>query len=288
MEDLETLAPPRTLDGIRENDLCILIRLEDRLFALPADLTEAMLQLPEVVPVPGQNPNMRGLMRFRERVIPLIDMRRCANLVTTDQMDHELKETLEARLQDHRNWVVELEASFVEQRAFKGTTDPNLCKFGQWLNSQETRELTIRTQLQRIRSAHETLHGAAKLVMKAIEEGRLEDARREVSHTRDISLVRISELFAELQQLYQRTRREIALVLRVEGKHLALAVDAVVAVERLRPDTLQDLDLGGVPASRLVNSVARRAREDTLVQVLNLEELLSMVGSHQALEAEPA
>jgi chemotaxis signal transduction protein len=277
MEALDTLAPARHLEGIQEHDLCILIRLEDRLFALPADLTEAMLQLPEVVPVPGQSPSLRGLMRFRERVIPLIDMRRCANLVTSAQMDKELKEMLEARFQDHRNWVAELEAAMVEGRAFKGTTDPNLCKFGQWLNSQEVRELTIRTQFQRIRSAHETLHAAAHLVMRHLEEGRIEEARREVAHTRDISLTRIGELFNELQLLYQRTRREIALVLRMDGQRLALAVDAVVAVERLRPDTLQDLDVGGMPASRLVNSVARRAREDTLVQVLNLEELLRMV-----------
>lgn len=287
MEELATLAPPAFTDALKETDLCILIRLEDRLFAVSADLTEAMLQLPEVIPVPGQSANMRGLMRFRERVIPLIDMRRCAGLVTAGQMDTEIQELLEARLQDHRNWVAELEAAVTEQRAFQGATDPNLCKFGRWLNAQEVRELTIRTQLQRIRSAHENLHATAHTVMRAIEEGKHELARQEVAHTRDISLAHISELFGELRALYRRTRREIALVLKLGGTRLALAVDAVVAVERLRPGTLQDLELGGVAASRLVTSVARRAKEETLVQVLNLDELLRSVGA--PLEAcEPA
>lgn len=267
-------------ERIDENSLCILIRLEQRLFAVPADLVEAMMQLPGLTPVPGQGACMRGLMQFREKVIPLVDLRRCANLETSSEQDLALQTLLEERIQDHRNWLGELEASVLEKRAFTGALDPNLCKLGRWLNSLEARELTVRTQLQRIRSAHASLHAVATQVIESVQAGREDEAKTLIEQTRQISLGRIIELFAELRVIFRETRREIAVVLRLAGSKVALGVDAVVAVERLRPGTLQDLELGGTPASPLIRSVARRAREDSLVQILNLDELLRMVGTH--------
>ena len=54
----------------------VLFRVNGEVFALPISLIEQIVPVAEITGLPGQGGAVRGLMRFREGVVPLMDLRR--------------------------------------------------------------------------------------------------------------------------------------------------------------------------------------------------------------------
>ncbi len=255
-------------------DLLILVKLEEQLFALPACFGHSMILMPETTAVPGCPSGMRGVIRFRGKVIPLVDLRHSLGMVTHNEIDSELKDLLDARIQDHQNWLNELEASVREDRTFQGALDPTQCKLGRWLETVETSDLTLSAHFQRIRLAHAALHAVAHQVENAKRSEGSEAAMQLVQRTRQVSLEEIITLFQELKKLYGTTRREIAVILEVKGKLVAFAVDSVVAVERLKEQNLVGQDGESDEDSGLIRGIGKRRKDDSLVQLLGIEKMI--------------
>jgi len=91
--------------------------------------------------------------------------------------------TLMARLDDHRCWVQKVSEAIITGRTELGVeTDPNLCAFGKWLNSQEARDYaqgapTLAAIFNDIKPPHDKLHESAVEIQAALRAGQREKAQ---------------------------------------------------------------------------------------------------------------
>lgn len=87
-----------------------------------------MVVFPDVTVISVVPGFMRGGgINLRGKVLPVIDLRLRMGKNSLAEESEELVNLLELREQDHTNWLIELEASVKEKRAFKLATNPHQC-----------------------------------------------------------------------------------------------------------------------------------------------------------------
>jgi purine-binding chemotaxis protein CheW len=97
-----------------------------------------MLKMPEVSEVPGAH-SIRGGINLRGRFCAMMQLRE----------------------QDHRKWLLELEASVQEHRSFLMTTDPHKCAFGKWYDNYHADNAWLAALLKKVDGPHRQIHAVA-------------------------------------------------------------------------------------------------------------------------------
>jgi hypothetical protein len=97
-----------------------------------------MLKMPEVSEVPGAH-SIRGGINLRGRFCAMMQLRE----------------------QDHRKWLLELEASVQEHRSFLMTTDPHKCAFGKWYDNYHADNAWVAALLKKVDGPHRQIHAVA-------------------------------------------------------------------------------------------------------------------------------
>jgi chemotaxis signal transduction protein len=247
------------------------------LVAVHTSALQEMFVLPEVHRPPGVPAHQRGVVSLRGTVLPAVDLRVCLGFVSAERELDELVRLLEAREQDHRNWLAELERSVAERRPFGLATDPRKCKFGQWYYAFKTEDPVLRGELARFEQPHATIHQLALQVESLKAADRIAEAHELVERTR-------TGLLAELVQLFQRTRdvlraqhKEIGVCSRLGDRQVVLIVDRADAVTELEPfeagaDPIRD----GVLRTELVSGLARWKGAPQPVLLLDLPKLAAL------------
>jgi hypothetical protein len=137
--------------------------------------------------------------------------------------------TLGKREQDHRNWLNELEASVVEERDFRLTTDPHACAFGRWYDNCQAEDPWLIAALRRFDAPHKRIHAIGTSVTRLMKNGEREKAQALISQTRNGDLAEMIKLFAEFQEKLRETMTETAVVLATGDGACVAAVDLVAA-----------------------------------------------------------
>ncbi len=253
----------------------VVFRLQDYHFAIPAFEVQEMVALPDLTPVPNAPPHVRGMINLRGHIMPLIDLRQRMHMESSSQAMAGFIDTLDQREQDHKNWIAELENSVRDKRKFGLTTDPHKCAFGQWFDTFETDNFELMGIIQKFDRPHRRIHAIADEVEAAVDEGDFNHAYGLIQRTRDGALARMIELFAEVRLAVKKTQREIAMVMERRGRNVALAVDAVEAVEMIDPATIEDAheSISGV-SDQFVTQVGRLNETDQMVLILDLTSVL--------------
>ncbi len=102
----------------------VIVQLKNQEFGVPTSNVRELVSRPEVGPVPGTPPHMRGVMNLRGRIIPVVDLRQRLGMTSaTDETERFC--VVDQRRQDHVKWLAELESSVREDREFKLATDPH-------------------------------------------------------------------------------------------------------------------------------------------------------------------
>jgi len=252
----------------------VVFRLQSEYFALPIENLEEMVRLGEVSALPGAPAFVCGLITLRGRAIPVTDLRLRLGMSSTVAERDSLLDMLAAREQDHRDWLVELENSVREKRPFKLAVDPHKCAFGRWYDSFHTEDISLGAMLRRFNAPHQTIHGIARSVTDLAARERFDEAFALIERTRSAELNTMIKLFELTRQMIRETRREVGLILRLDGRLHALAVDAVDSVAPLRMEE----DVNGVLTTelqRVIDRIARWSREQQVVMVLRPAEIVS-------------
>lgn len=218
---------------MNEEVLWVVVSLGNELYALAADDIDAMVLLPSVSDVPNTPPAVRGVFILREKTVPVLDLRVQLGMPPLAEEVEELIALLDAREQDHLNWLGELEASVNEGRMFRLTTDPHACAFGKWYDSYETDNLLVAALLKKFDAPHKRIHGIADEVVALEKAGDVAGAKAIIERTRNGDLAEMIRLFDKLRAQIRESVREIGVVLRLNGRPYAIAVDAVETVSRL-------------------------------------------------------
>ncbi len=260
-------------------NLFVLATIGHQPFAFPIHAVREMVQMPKVTAIPQSNATVRGVINLRGSVIPVIDMRVRLGMVSCIQESAQYIAMMNAREEDHRYWLQDLELSVKDRRSFTLATDPHLCAFGKWYYSYDSTASTNRCMaldqiLVQFENPHNRIHAIADEVLELEKAGDFGSALEIIEETRTTDLARMISLFEEARSAIKERSRELAMVIELEGKKLALVVDAVETVERLNNDggERKGIEAAGLE-DPIIEKICRRAKDSSLVITLNVGEL---------------
>ncbi|MBK5940759.1 chemotaxis protein CheW [Halochromatium roseum] len=261
----------------------VVFELQSQLYAINTRHVREMIEIPKHTVLPEAASDIRGVIDLRGEIAVLLDTRQRLGMASLEQETHALIDLLEAREQDHVNWLEALETALREESTFHLTTDPHRCAFGQWYDHFHTDNPLLQNQLQAFDKPHKALHALGVDLIRMSENGERELALHRLEQARGSTLKRLKALFAETRAFLRASVREIALVLDWDGQLVALSVDKVTAVEYLDEEGRQSAPDMGEVGTRCVNEIGRRKDSEQMVQLLDLEALLLPLRSSQAL-----
>ncbi len=235
----------------------------------------------EVTDISYASDYIRGVMEFRGGVIPLADMRRLLGMKSMEEELSEFVAMLEARKQDHINWVETLKKSVNEGTAFTLATDPHKCAFGRWYDHYQTDNASVRYHLNKIDEPHKALHACADEVRKCTQEcttcKRGECLKRPLERAMSQYMPTIVALLEDAKQVFREEYREMAVVLQNGEKLAGLLVDEASGVEQLA-FLEEEQPAGGNPTEKeLVKGVAKRTGGEQMVLVLDGGDTVELI-----------
>ena len=246
-------------------------------YALPTRDVQAMVKMPELVPVPLTPPFVRGVINVRGETTPLIDLRVKLGMESLRSVNQAHMEMIQEREQDHRSWLDELLKSVEEERRFALATDHHQCKFGKWYDSYEPVSLLERELYDKMDVPHKDIHDIAKKCEALIGSGQQGEAVALIKRATRKELAAITKLFKDyIALLNKQLEFEIAIILDVNGVRGALAVDTIVSVEKLSSESVEPMpavSMGGMACD--VEFIARCGKDKKLVYLLSAANLVA-------------
>ncbi|MCS7041703.1 MAG: chemotaxis protein CheW [Bryobacteraceae bacterium] len=253
----------------------VVARVHHQLAALHSSAVRELVIMPEVTPVPRMPDYFRGVMNWRGKIIPCIDLRKRLGMPGAKEELDELAGLITARAADHLAWLEELYKSVEERRRFTLTTDPHACAFGQWYDNFRTNNLTVSALLRKMDAPHKAIHALAIRVEDLKEQGKFEDAARAIHSARETTLARLLDLFSSFETVLQESYRPVAVIVHAAGTLAAITVDSVEAVEHIASATIEELSEKGVESySSVIRRVGQRPKDGGLVGLIDEAQIL--------------
>ncbi len=224
------------MEDIKDVYPSILFKVKNNIYSINSKNILSIMQLPAYEAVPDAPAYVTGMFLFRKDVIPMLDLRSVFGIPTLQEEYNSFTDMIEARIQDHINWVKELEKTTKEHTKFTLATDPHLCTFGKWYYSYKPTNNEIAHHLKKIDAPHRNLHHTAIEIencdMIADEETRKKQKNEILNHAKREYMPEIMRLLHETKELFHAAYKEMVLVLN-ESHPVGLVVDEVLAVETL-------------------------------------------------------
>jgi chemotaxis signal transduction protein len=276
----------RTESSARDTLLHLVVSLHKQSIAIPTRHVREILTMPQVVPMPGAPPHVRGVIDVRGEVMQVIDLRLRLGMPHLTKEIDELVEILRAREEDHRNWIRELEASVRERRPFTLARDPHQCKFGKWYDTYQPTNTELASIWSGFDQPHKRIHAIADVVTEHEKRGEFEQALAIIDQTRTTALAVLVREFAAATRAVLQSSREVVVILERDTDALAITVDSADVVE-----TIQAADMLDLPAqldregTAVISRTARREHSDDLLLVLDTGKLFPARGAEPEVAA---
>jgi chemotaxis signal transduction protein len=249
-------------------------QLAKRNFAMRTiDIIE-MIPLGKINKIVDAPPYIRGVLNLRDKIIPLMDLRKKFGMPSLAEECEKLCESLMQRKQDHINWLNELNNSVIENREFKLTTDPHKCAFGKWYDSYKSENVYIKILLDKFDDPHKRIHSIANVVGELITKGKNDEAILTIESVKQTTLSKMISLFDQTITAIRENLKEIVIVASLNNTPFGFSVDIVndvfeIANENIDPPpALQDCN-----STQYCRGIAKMG--DKIGVLLDLELLLT-------------
>jgi purine-binding chemotaxis protein CheW len=245
-------------------------------FAVAVSSVREMIPIPEIVPIPDSPPWMRGVVNLRNETFKLIDFRSRVGMKSLQQEQEQVIKELEAREQEHKQWVDDLEQAVREEQPFHGETDPHKCNFGRWYDNFTSNNGAIMLELRKFDEPHKMIHSTAKEALDLQQNGKHDDALELIEQRRSGELARLVTLFDNLKHHIREEQKEVIVLLNTADDRFALAVDQVEAVESVRSADEKTLANFQQKKNGFVrySTVGLRAKSDDIVYIVQPEWII--------------
>lgn len=253
----------------------ILFKIADSTYCINSKYIATIVQLPEYSEIPASPDNVTGMFKYRDRVIQMLDLRITLGLKPISEEYKEFEQMIDARKQDHIQWVKELERFINEGGSFNLAKDPHQCALGKWYDNFTTDNSAVIHHLKKLEEPHYKLHKAAEeaeLCKKNCEECEREECLFTIlSKVKNESMPTILKLLDHTKELFQLTLFK-EMVLIMDDTNWGIVVDEILAVEDL--NILSDRDKEPiVEHCSYINRVMEREKEKGLIFELNIDNL---------------
>lgn len=212
----------------------ILLKIIGNLYTLNSKYIISIMQLPKYSELPEAPEEILGIIDFRGKAIPLVDMRTVFKLPTLKQEYEQFKEMLELRKQDHIVWVETLEECTKTGKEFTLATDPHKCAFGKWYDNFKSENQLINYHMRKIDEPHRKLHQTAIELTECDQNHsmcRREECLKETfRRLRENYMPKIITLLDEAKEVFKSSFTEMLIVIQKDESQIGLVVDEVVSV----------------------------------------------------------
>jgi len=211
-------------------------------YSIPSTNVRSIIKLPEITPIPNSDPFVRGIIEHRKNLYTVVDFRILTSEKSLVEEFSIFRNMLEQREKDHVNWLIELENSVIENRPFTLATDPHKCAFGKWYDNYKSKNLGISKILYKFNKPHKKIHMIATEIENLKEKGLIEECKSIIESTRNVELNTMKSLFTKLKDDSIINFTESAILLDMESKKIALAIEKVSSVESIKKQDTQNLN----------------------------------------------
>jgi len=256
----------------------VIFLIDQERYAVSSQYVQSIRTVPSVTTLPNTPDYIRGVMKLREHIVPLIDLRVKIGLPSfASNLETEMKQ----REQDHINWLNELESSVLEMREFKLTTDPHKCKFGLWYDHYTPQSHEEERFLKKFDLPHKKIHKIGLAVEKLLNEQKKDEALSLIRAAKDKELREMITLFPDFIQITkQQIKNEIAIMLEDCNKRTAITVDYIETIGDLIPGSFEPVsEFDDNTKNSLLTGIAKSEQDNALLLILNPFEVFKIATS---------
>ncbi len=219
----------------------LIIEISDVKYAFNISNIREIILLPKITPFPESLHYERGILKLRNNIIRVIDLRKRLNFPSLLEEDEVFLSMLMQRKQDHINWLNELIASVDENRTFNLTNDPTQCAFGKWYYNYKATNISMAIYLAQFDHPHKIIHGIADKVKECVAKGDFKNAKKIINDTKDKEFALMIELFDNIHQVVRESHREIGIVFENENWNdlICFSSDKVHSIAHIEIDSVE-------------------------------------------------
>lgn len=250
----------------------VLLRIREQLFGVPAGVVREMTELPAVTPVPNTPEYVLGLITLRGRVTPTIDLRRRMDVTTAGDEAEAIVRRLNQGASAFQAWFRRIGQEIGSTGSFTFEVPDDVSEFRSWATGFRSGNVAVRTQIQKFEEQSRELLD----VLKTSAAGRDRDGTPlSVKKLQSRQFAGFVSALTEAGERIRETCRQVAVVLIYGDREIGITVDEVASIEKLKEGSLEDLPERpqGLTTS-LTGRVARRIKDDGIVLILDIAELL--------------
>lgn len=255
----------------------VTFRVQSKRYAVPIEAVAEMTQIHDVHPIAGAPSWILGMMRLRNSVVPVLDLRIRLGF---PQLQQEI-DALLADLARHRQR--HLDAFLAPQPDAVGLERVEDCPLRLAIQAREGDGDPLGGLLSRLRDPDQRLHtlGESRRALEA--RGEHEAVRLLVSRAENAELREMREAFEGVARDLRSRARQMVVILRGLRENLGIAVDHIDAVasvdaDQILPRPLLSLESSQASPDLLVASVVRTPDDTSLVQVLDVGRVFRTSG----------
>ena len=263
----------------KEQTPWVLLDIAGIIYAMSCEFVLSLGQLQKVTALPLAPDVIRGVMDFRGKSIELIDTRKLLNLKSSEEEINDFCEMMNARYNDHLNWITNLENSVLNNTKFTLTTDPHKCAFGKWYDNYKPSNTQMKFMLAKFDAPHKAVHRLGVTVEELIKNNDTETAISLINSVKDTDLKQMVHLFDDVKEGYRQSRCESFLVLGDENHALAITADEILSIENIG-EIDQDLLQETMTQSDCLLGVGKR-KDGSSVFLFHDEHILNTFSSRK-------
>jgi chemotaxis signal transduction protein len=232
-----------------------------------------MVALMSTRTVPRQPQEQLGVAILRNEILPVMDLRKILG-VSNVHASKDIVDTLEARKQDHVNWLNALEQCIDQDCEFKLALDPTQCKFGKWYAEFKTDDPKLKVILQQAAIPHAKIHELGKTAINLGKEGRKREAQVLIAEHKNTTLAKLITLLNEAMQQVLDSTRQVVVVLQGDGGLVGISVDSLHSVVQIDDNEIQHPDsVGGLKHYEAISGYWPHAQSGVVTRLLDVSKM---------------
>ena len=167
--------------------------------------------------VPSGDNTLLGIINYQNNPTPIYDLSLILEGSTSRQRMKDLIDLLNAREQDHVDWVDALGVSIEQDKPFTKAKDPTQCAFGRWYSEFSSENSDLMHMLRKFDEPHKEIHALAdELLAVAQSEGK-DVALEKLNIARNTTLVSLRKLFAAARESVTSSHKPVIVYTTLNG-----------------------------------------------------------------------
>lgn len=199
---------------------------------------------------PVKSKGLTGIINYLGNPVAVYNFAEMLSIPSTRELKTELVDLLNAREQDHFDWVDALEKSLKQDVPFEKVRDPHMCAFGKWYDKFETRDEALTEIMTHFDKPHKKIHALADELLGLKEDDKLEQALEHLKLARVTTLNYLKKHFSHARDQIQDSLHTVVINITNDGSKpvVALQIDEIHEVMNFTQTDLISLEQIGLDA----------------------------------------